>query len=594
MKQKIYLNLFALLLVTAFGTSQRAQAQITAVSANAFAWVPSPCITPAMAEISVYGMSTGTWASTDSLAITFYFGDGSDTTYNISPGMSGGGGSVDSFSTGLVHFYNLAGAYTPMVTVTAPSGVADTAYTLPFTLTNSCGNLSGKLYADADGDCNYDAGETLLTGIFVSAINTTTGTVYYSTYTSDGQYDMNLPAGFTYNVTTGSWWTGMSPACPAGGTATINVSVSGDYTQDFGFDCSGADPDMSVYTYASSFRPGFVRPLSIHAGSDQFCDGAPATITLTLPALTSYASSWWGPAPTVSGSTLTWTVSSLSGMDDFYATIGIMSSTAAVLGDSACVTITIAPVGATDPDLSNNTYSVCIPFTNAWDPNEKLVAPKGIGDLGLIPMETELLTYQVNFQNTGNDTAYNVVIKDLLDSDIIPSSVHILGSSHPFTSNIVNGNELQFRFSNIMLPDSNVNEAASHGYVIYQARLMMPGIMSDGSIHNTAHIYFDYNDPIITNTTVNTFYTPTSVQQLQSGDFSASVYPNPANEAFTVKVSGDNSFTATLTDITGKVVAAVAGHHQTTINTRALPAGMYQLSIQSGAAILHTKVVVTR
>lgn len=591
MKLKNYLRLLPLALLL-LGTSQSAQAQITSVDVSAFAYVSSSCMIPAPVEISAYGMTFGTFASTDSLAVTFFFGDGSDTTYNIAPGMSGMG-TVDSFGTGLMHFYTLPGSYTPMVTILGPGGVTDTAYTMPFTVSNTCGNLSGNIYADADGDCTYDVGETLLSGIYVQATNTTTGSVYYSMYTSTGAYNMNLPAGYTYTVTTGSWWTGMTSVCPAGGTATVTVASSGTYTQDFGFDCSGASPDMSVYAFATSFRPGYIRPLYIQGSSDQFCDVTPATITLTLPALTSFASTWWGPAPTVSGSTLTWNVSSLSGVDNFSAAIGIMSSSAAVLGDSACITITITPVGTTDPELSNNTYSVCIPFTNAYDPNEKLVAPKGMGDLGLIPVGTELLTYQVNFQNTGNDTAYNVTIKDLLDASIDPASVHILDGSHPFTANIVNGNELQFRFSDIMLPDSNINEPASHGYVRYQARLN-PSISSSATINNTAYIYFDYNDAIVTNTTVNTLYTPTSVQQLNNGSLSASVYPNPASNMFTVKVGEDQFFTAILSDITGRVVSGQHGKGQMNISTRALPDGVYNLSIQSKDAVLHTKVVIRK
>lgn len=593
MNLKIYIRFFPMLLcLLGLGITQQAKAQITAIDASAYAYSGSYCATPANAEISVFGVVSGSISVYDSLTVTFFFGDGADTTFKVPAGM-GGGTIMDSFGTGLVHTYALAGVYTPMITLSAASGVTDTAYATTLTFTNTCANISGNLYADADGDCNYDSGETLLDGMFVKATNTTTGSVYYSSYSTTGAYTLNVPSGFTYTLTTGSWWTGMAPSCPAGGSATLTVSGTGALTQDFGFSCDGSDPDLSVYATSSGFRPGFVRGLYVYGFSNEFCVGTPATISLTLPALTSYSTTWWGAAPTVSGSTLTWNVADISGLDNFVAAIGVYADPSAAIGDSACITVTITPVGTTDADMSNNTYNVCIPFTNSFDPNEKLVAPRGMGDDGLIPVTTSTLTYQVNFQNTGNDTAYTVTIRDVLDNALDPASVHILGGSHPFTAGITNGKELQFRFDDIMLPDSNVNEPASHGYVLYQVRLK-PSIASGAVIHNTADIYFDYNDAIVTNTTVNTLYLPTSVQQVQNGNLKASVYPNPAADKVMVQVENQWPFTATLRDITGRVVLQASGTGTMQLNTRPLPNGIYQLSIQSNQAAVQTKVVLQR
>lgn len=592
MYRKNYTRLFAaLLLLLGISFSQRSEAQITGIDGTyAYSWASSYCSVPSEVHLYIFGNVTGTLTEEDSITVSFFYGDGSDTTFNVPAGMAGGG-MVDSFYASMTHTYALAGTYTPMITLMTATGITDTAYASTFELTNTCANISGHLYVDADGDCNYDAGETLIPGLFVTATNTTTGITYYSTYSYTGNYNMEVPTG-TYTINTGTWWTGMAPTCPTGGTATLTVAGSGTYTQNFGFNCgSSTDPDLSVVAGATGFRPGFVRSLYVYGFSNEFCNEVPATISLTLPALTSYAGIGWGPTPTVSGSTLTWNVTDLGGISSFMASIGVYTDESAVIGDSACLTVTITPVGATDPDMANNSYDICVPFNNSFDPNEKLVAPKGTGDLGFIPVGTELLTYQINFQNTGNDTAYNVTIKDLLDADIDPGSVHIIGGSHPFTSSIVNGHELNVRFSNIMLPDSNINEPASHGYVIYQARLK-PSIASDATINNTAQIYFDYNDAIITNTTVNTLFTPTSVQQLQNGNLNATVFPNPASNALTVKVAGNRAFTATLTDITGRVVMSRNGQDAVQLSTRSLPNGIYHLNIQSGAQNMHTKVVV--
>ena len=54
-----------------------------------------------------------------------------------------------------------------------------------------------------------------------------------------------------------------------------------------------------------------------------------------------------------------------------------------------------------------------------------------------------------------------------------------------------------------MLPDSNVNEPASHGFIKYSIKKY--NTVGIGSvIKNTAYIYFDFNAPVVTNTVVNT------------------------------------------------------------------------------------------
>jgi len=73
------------------------------------------------------------------------------------------------------------------------------------------------------------------------------------------------------------------------------------------------------------------------------------------------------------------------------------------------------------------------------------------------------LTYKIRFQNTGTDTAFNIVVLDTL-SDLLDVSTFVpLVSSHPYALEIVDSNVLKYSFENIMLPDSNINEPGSHG-----------------------------------------------------------------------------------------------------------------------------------
>lgn len=138
----------------------------------------------------------------------------------------------------------------------------------------------------------------------------------------------------------------------------------------------------------------------------------------------------------------------------------------------------------------------------AYDPNDKYVYPKGIGEEGLISQD-ETLEYTIRFQNTGNASAINVKIRDQIDQGINLESIKILASSHDVYAYQEANNWMVFQFDNIMLADSNANELESHGFIRYSAQLK-EDVTPNASILNTAEIYFDYNSAIVTNTVQNT------------------------------------------------------------------------------------------
>ena len=95
--------------------------------------------------------------------------------------------------------------------------------------------------------------------------------------------------------------------------------------------------------------------------------------------------------------------------------------------------------------------------------------------------------------------------------------------------------EISFRFENIMLPDSNVNELASHGFVKFKIDLI-EGLDIGTEIHNYAKIYFDENPAIITNTTLNTLYVEEfdNIIENESSQLRLLVYPNPFSNFTTI------------------------------------------------------------
>jgi len=149
---------------------------------------------------------------------------------------------------------------------------------------------------------------------------------------------------------------------------------------------------------------------------------------------------------------------------------------------------------------------VCVNNIGSFDPNDKSALPIGDGPEHLISSGQDL-EYKIRFQNTGTDTAFTVVIRDTI-SDVLDMSTFEAGiSSHDYILDIEDNNILVFTFNNILLPDSTVNWTASNGFVefkINQIENNLPGTI----IENTAAIYFDFNEPVITNTVFHTIETP--------------------------------------------------------------------------------------
>ncbi|HBS88197.1 MAG: hypothetical protein A2W91_05015 [Bacteroidetes bacterium GWF2_38_335] len=138
----------------------------------------------------------------------------------------------------------------------------------------------------------------------------------------------------------------------------------------------------------------------------------------------------------------------------------------------------------------------------SFDPNDKLVSPQGIGEEGIIKKD-EIMEYTIRFQNTGNDTAINIKIRDQLDLNLKIETLQILGSSHPVDVYIQDDRCLVFQFDNILLPDSSSNWLLSQGFVKY--RICIDSlVLPNKKIKNTANIYFDNNPAVITNTVTNT------------------------------------------------------------------------------------------
>jgi uncharacterized repeat protein (TIGR01451 family) len=242
----------------------------------------------------------------------------------------------------------------------------------------------------------------------------------------------------------------------------------------------------------------------------------------------------------------------------------------------------------------------CRDNIGAYDPNDKQGFPLGVGEEGFI-RPGQALDYLIRFQNTGTDTAFTVVIRDTLSDWLDPASIRSGTSSHPYAFNFSDEKAIQFVFSNIMLPDSNVNEPASHGFVRFSIR-QRPDVPLGTAIRNRAGIYFDFNEPIITNTTLHTvqenFLTTVDVKDVAvRPGLELNVFPNPVSHSaqFRLSSGGIERGLLQVWNAQGQLVGTQPfSGDQTTWNASGMGQGLYFFQIVSGGQTLASGKMLVR
>ncbi len=387
-------------------------------------------------------------------------------------------------------------------------------------LGTDCGVLSGRVHLDDDADCVLDGTENRVPGTIVEI---TPGPVY-ATCDNSGRYSVPLNFG-NYTVTEQN--TNYDQSCP--GAVTL---ASG--AQTFNVGCSGGQPmDVQVLMGNGPARPGF--ELQYAVSVDNLTPGSTGvvTLTMTIDPVLGFVSA--NPSPSsVVGNVITWTSPDLVMNQVFQhrdLTIRtLVPPNVGLIGSTLSTTAQIVTAN-TDGNLANNTAISDQLVTGSFDPNDKLATTSlGSSTTWLID-EDAWIDYTIRFQNTGTDTAFNVVITDTLPATLDPASIVWGAASHAHTRSLFGQGVLKFIFPNILLPDSNVNEAASHGFVSFRIRPRLP-IAPSTVIENIGNIYFDFNPPVITEPSVLVaeFSTGVDGQEMSS----ISLAPMPASDELIV------------------------------------------------------------
>jgi hypothetical protein len=114
--------------------------------------------------------------------------------------------------------------------------------------------------------------------------------------------------------------------------------------------------------------------------------------------------------------------------------------------------------------------------------------------------------------------------------------------------------------------------------VVFKVRAKS-GLTPGTEINNTAHIFFDFNPAIVTNTTLNTIEQPLAVAELKQSFFR--IFPNPASDIAFIQSSDSFSGNIELIDVRGAMVKLIPalGKNQISIDLSELASGVYQVRI---------------
>lgn len=457
--------------------------------------------------------------------------------------------------------------------------------------TNSCEfywNIAGQTYIDSNANCIFDtAADAHLKNIPLQLFSNgnllqQTATNYY------GKYDFDTDSLAIYEVRVDTTDLPFDVICPGTNlyTDTITATDSIKTGRDFSFQCKG-DLHVGIKSIYGRFVPGQLSIIKINAEDlAQFygmncASGESGMVTTILSGPVAYISPAAGALTptTVSGSTLTYTVPDFGALAAGAFDVMVKTDTTAQAGVTVCVTVTTNTTNLSG-NIKMDSLQQCFVVVSSYDPNDKQVSPvSGIdinGDGWLI--------YTINFQNTGTAEAFNIYLLDTLDINLDWSTFKLTAYSHEPQIQLFNTGVLRFNFPNINLPDSNTNEPQSHGYVQYKVKLKQ-GLSLGTQIRNTANIYFDFNPPVITNTTQNVLVAPMAIAELNN-QLQFHIAPNPVQSVLYITLNNNlpsNTF-ITINDMQGRVIKQISplkgrGAGGEAIDVSALTQGVYLLKI---------------
>lgn len=359
-------------------------------------------------------------------------------------------------------------------------------------------------------------------------------------------------------------------------------------TANFCFTSNGSHPDLEVAVIPHlRARPGFLCLYQIIYKNKGNLPQS-GTVTFNYDDAILHLDSSNPVTSTQADNALVWNFSNLAPGETRYITIylNINSPTQVppvTIGDNLQFDVAVSSP-LPDETPADNVMHYTQTVVGSFDPNDKEVMEGSTINIDHID---NYLHYIIRFQNTGSAEAENVVIKDMLDGNLDWSTLEMLGSSHVYRSTLTSGNKLEVFYQGINLPASSINEPASHGYIAFKIK-PKSAIGVNDVISNTAHIYFDFNFPIVTNTVSTTISPLLDVPTNESDLFR--IYPNPTSGIVNIQMLGNETIKkVTINTILGQTI--MISENTSIVDIGSLTKGTYFITVTTKSGSETKKIV---
>jgi uncharacterized repeat protein (TIGR01451 family) len=407
-------------------------------------------------------------------------------------------------------------------------------------------NISGFMFNDQNGDGYFDTDEN---GINGHIIKLEPGP-HYAITNNEGYYYFDAGPG-TYQISyvLQNYWINTTP-----NLSNANVLYSGYIgpSYDFGVQALSNIIDESVIITGSPTRTNSMAYYWLTYGNLGTQDDS-GIISFEYDPILEYMNSSQTPI-SQDANVISWLTEVVGATNQVSIRCDLAVPGVEYLGTNLECSAYIQP-DVEDIDPINNYDTIHQVITASYDPNVKLVEPMGLGSEGYL-QHGERLTYTIHFQNTGNDTAFLVVLQDTIDANLDIETFDVLAYSHEMDWVLRENSNLSFVFPEINLPDSTTDESNSHGFVKYSIS-PKEGLLDFTEVRNTAHIYFDSNYPIVTETVLTTFVSDailTHTQNELNNSSQLELFPNPAFGSTTLNTGSNSEKEVSIFNLNGELI----------------------------------------
>jgi len=446
--------------------------------------------------------------------------------------------------------------------------------------------VQGKIYNDLDNNNIYNAGEQLIAQQIIKV----TPNNWLAASSVNGIYFVKLDTAInnTWSAVNNYRYATITPSSYS--LENIhNLGLQGG-SYDFGVHLIPNVKDFETTLGSSPARPGFTTSISVTANNVGTVNQSGITIKLKKPNTFGVVSTSITPTTTIND-TLIWNNISINYLQHQSINVQLQVPVNAVLGDSAIYEAWANSTQGDTTPLDNYTKWTEV-IRGSFDPNDKLVNKATLPPT--YNANKDRLLYTIRFQNTGTDTAFTVIVRDVVLNNIDVSSLRVVNASHKYQLIVREKNIVEVAFPNIQLPDSNTNEAKSHGFVQLEFK-PKAGLPVNAEINNNASIFFDYNAPIVTNTATTKIQITTSIANNKKLAFK--LFPNPATSIITVELPFEGNGKWYLMDISGKSIQqnTIENNLRTfDINVNNVSSGTYLLTLEINGIISTSKVAILK